>query len=62
MFEHLVTPLVLRALGDYIEDLDVSKLSFTNGVVELHDMTFRKDALDMLDVSATLHSYSNNLM
>ncbi|XP_023247319.1 vacuolar protein sorting-associated protein 13 [Copidosoma floridanum] len=56
VFESIVTELLNKVLGEYIENLDYSqlKLSLWGGDVVLKDLLIKESALDMLDLPIKL--------
>jgi vacuolar protein sorting-associated protein 13A/C len=56
MLENFVSKILVKALGDYIDDIDVDTLSLSmwRGNVELLDLKIKKSALDLFDIPVTI--------
>lgn len=56
MFENFVSKILVRVLGDYIDDIDVETLSLSifRGDVELQDLKFKKTAFDYFDLPVAI--------
>eukprot|EP01137_Pigoraptor_chileana_P012954 Opistho-2@65866 len=64
MFESLVTEVLKRFLGDYVDGLNKAQLSIAvwNGDVELENLSLKKNALKALDLPINvLHGYLGKL-
>lgn len=64
MFEHLVSSVLVKVLGDYIQDLDPKSLGIGiwKGEVDLNNLRLKESALDIFDLPiSVVHGYVGNI-
>jgi vacuolar protein sorting-associated protein 13A/C len=64
MFERIISNVLVRLLGDYIEDIDSKSLDIGiwKGALELNNLRLKRTALDMFDLPfCVVHGYVGNI-